>query len=317
MLNNKTFYNHHIRDAIIAFGRCFSGVQLVRVNPNDAAKNQTLDIPLTYAPKEKAIVRIEQDPELNNHVHTVLPCMSFEIVGFSYDGSRKLNRMSRVVNKNTITNNIITCVTTSGSTTLTSNGLFGNVLVDTHVEGIGIPAGAKVLSKASSSSLTLTAAATASGSSPRTFYVPKVNETFTPVPYNVSVSLYILTKSQEDNLQILEQILPAFTPEYTVSINAMPDLNLSNDLPIVLESVSMEDEYDGNFENRRFVTTTLTFTLKLNLFGGVKSTNAILRAIEKFSAVANLNDTLGSHETLTSVGTKPGQPIVDTWTSNF
>lgn len=318
MLNNP-FYNGHIRSAIIAFGRMFSGIQIVRVNPNDATKNQTIDIPLSYAPREKALVRINQDPTLTNQVHTVLPLMSFEILGFTYDASRKLNRMNRIQNKGGISYTSIMSYTVASSTTVTSSSLFANVTVGSKVTGAGIPANTLVASKASDSSLTLNHAATLTTSTPTslTFYVDTLKQTFTPVPYNLDVSLYILTKSQEDNLQIVEQILPVFTPEYTVSIEAMPDLNLQNDVPIVLNSVQMQDDYEGDFQTRRFVTTTLSFTLKLNLYGGVGQAGVITKTIEKFAAVKDLNDTLGAKEILTSIGTTKGGPITDTWTIEF
>ena len=102
-----------------------------------------------------------------------------------------------------------------------------------------------------------------------------VNYLYTPVPYNIDISLYILTKTQEDALQIIEQILPTFTPEYTLSINAVEDLHVVIDIPTVLNSVSVSDEYDGDFQTRRFVLHTLTFQMKVNLFGGIAGKNVI------------------------------------------
>ncbi len=311
------YYNSHIKSSIIAFGRMFSNMEIVRVNPDDASKNQTIKIPLSYAPKEKALVRLAQDPNLTQQVHTILPIMSFEITSFAYDASRKLNRMNRIQNKSTITHSNISCTTVNTSTTVTSSALFANILVGTKVTGTGIPANTVVATKTSASNITLNHAATVSGTPTLSFSVDALKQVFTPVPYNLSVSLYVLTKSQEDNLQIIEQILPAFTPEYTVSINAMPDLNLLNDLPIVLDSVSMEDTYEGDFQTRRFVTTTLAFTLKLNLYGGIGTGGVITKVIDNFSPVSNVNDTGGSKETFTSTGTVLGAATVDAWTTTF
>jgi len=112
--------------------------------------------------------------------------------------------------------------------------------------------------------------------------------TQSPVPYNVIINLYILTKTQEDALQILEQILPSFVPEYVVTINAIPEMNIIQDIPIILESVSVEDEYEGNFEKRRFVTHTLTFTAKMNLFGPILTGKSIYHTevdLEDFNGV--------------------------------
>lgn len=114
--------------------------------------------------------------------------------------------------------------------------------------------------------------------------VSSLNTLNSPVPYNLDISLYILTKTQEDALQIIEQILPTFTPEYTLSINAVPEMNVIQDIPIILNSISVQDDYDGDFTTRRFVTHTLTFTLKLNLFGNT-STSGIITTVN-----ANIND---------------------------
>jgi hypothetical protein len=98
---------------------------------------------------------------------------------------------------------------------------------------------------------------------------------YTPVPYNLDLSLYILTKTQEDGLQIIEQILPTFTPEYTLTINVVPDMNVKIDVPIVLNSVSVQDDYDGDFQTRRFVTHSLNFQMKINLFGPIAGQSVI------------------------------------------
>jgi hypothetical protein len=105
-----------------------------------------------------------------------------------------------------------------------------------------------------------------------------VSSMYTPVPYNLDLSLYILTKTQEDGLQIIEQILPTFTPEYTLSINVVPDMNVKIDVPIVLNSVSVQDDYDGDFQTRRFVTHSLNFQMKMNLFGPISGQGVIQTA---------------------------------------
>ena len=112
---------------------------------------------------------------------------------------------------------------------------------------------------------------------------------YTPVPYNLDISLYVLTKTQEDGLQIIEQILPTFTPEYTLAINAVPDMNVVKDIPVILNSVSVSDEYDGDFQTRRFVTHTLNFTLKTSLFGAV-SGQAVISQVEANIGLNNITD---------------------------
>jgi len=98
---------------------------------------------------------------------------------------------------------------------------------------------------------------------------------YAPVPYNIDISLYILTKTQEDAMQIIEQILPTFTPEYTLSINVVPEMNVKQDVPVILNSITVQDDYEGDFQTRRFVTHTLTFTLKTNLYGAVSGQGVI------------------------------------------
>jgi len=94
-----------------------------------------------------------------------------------------------------------------------------------------------------------------------------MNFNYTPVPYNLSFSLYSFTASAEAGLQIVEQILPFFQPDYTVTINAIPELNIKRDVPIVLNSVNYQDTYDGGYTTRRAVIYTLNFTAKTYLFG--------------------------------------------------
>ena len=222
MLSSNVFYHGLIRKTIVAFGSLFSDIYIDR-KQGDSVTGETiqrLQIPLAYAPKEKWIVRLDSDPNLEQHTYTTLPRMSFEILGYSYDSQRKLNRMQQ-----------IKC-------------------------GSG---------------------------------VDSMTYMYTPVPYNIEISLYVLTKTQEDGLQIIEQILPTFTPEYTLAINAVPDMNVKQDIPVILNSVSVSDEYDGDFQTRRFVTHTLNFTLKTSLFGAV-SGQAVISQVEANIGLNNITD---------------------------
>lgn len=98
----------------------------------------------------------------------------------------------------------------------------------------------------------------------------QVNSSFTPVPYDLKVTLYAVAKTQHDALQIFEQIIPTFTPTYTLSMKSMPELALTEDLPITLDSVEHEDDYaDGRFEQRRQIMFIFNFTLQLNYYGYV------------------------------------------------
>ena len=98
---------------------------------------------------------------------------------------------------------------------------------------------------------------------------------FMPVPYNVDFELYILAKNSDDALQIVEQILPYFQPEYTVTLREIPELDIIRDVPIVLNNISYEDDYEGDFTSRRSIIYTLSFTAKYYLYGPVTSTNVI------------------------------------------
>jgi len=102
---------------------------------------------------------------------------------------------------------------------------------------------------------------------------------YMPVPYNVSFSLYVLSKNSDDALQIVEQILPFFQPEYTLTINDMADMGIKRDVPIVLNSISYEDDYDGDFASRRSLIYTLNFTAKFYLYGPVTS-NSIIKTVQ-------------------------------------
>ena len=92
---------------------------------------------------------------------------------------------------------------------------------------------------------------------------------------NISFNLYSFTSSAEGGLQIIEQILPYFQPDYTVTVNIIPELNIKRDVPIILNSVNYEDIYDGSFANRRTVNYTLNFTAKTYLYGPIHTGRVI------------------------------------------
>lgn len=236
MLNNPPYYFGIIKKAIVAFGRMFSEIQIERMDETGAVI-QTINVPIAYGPKEKWLVRLEQDPSLDNNVNTILPRMAFEITGYSYDASRKVNKMTKVASYD--------------QTTLKTQ--------------------------------------------------------FSPVPYNLDIELSLLTKTTEDALAVVEQILPVFTPDYTLSINAIPDLNIANDVPIILNGVSFQDSYDGDFQSRREIIYTFNFTMKVNIFGSITSSGVIKKA----------NITLPNQPLDYFVKSNvPETFIIDTWTND-
>ncbi len=98
---------------------------------------------------------------------------------------------------------------------------------------------------------------------------------FMPVPYNLEFELYILSKNSDDALQIVEQILPYFQPDYTLTVNDMTDMGIKRDVPIVLNSITYEDDYEGDFATRRSIIYSMSFTSKFYLYGPVTSSGVI------------------------------------------
>ena len=203
------FYNESMRRMTIGFGQIFNNIQIKR--KDDTGKViQTIRVPLAYGPKEKFLVRLDQQSSLSNREFAItLPRMGFEISSISYDPTRKLTRIQKF-------------------------------------KQVKSAADGKVL-----------------------------DFNYTPVPYNISYNLYSFTASAEAGLQIIEQILPFFQPDFTVTINAIPTLNIKRDIPIILNSVNYEDTYSGDFTTRRAVIYTLNFTAKTYLFGPSTSQKVI------------------------------------------
>ncbi len=106
-----------------------------------------------------------------------------------------------------------------------------------------------------------------------------MNTMYNPVPYNFDFELFILVKNAEDGTQILEQVLPYFTPEFTVTVNTIPDMNIKADVPILLNSSSVADEYEGDLSTRRTITWTLSFTLKGFIYPNISS-GQVIKTIE-------------------------------------
>ena len=207
------FYNESMRRMTIAFGQIFNNIQIKRTDSTGAVV-QSIPVPLAYGPKEKFLVRLDQQADLENREFAiVLPRMSFEISEIKYDGSRKLTRVQKYKT------------------------------VKTDADG-------KIL-----------------------------NYNYTPVPYDISYNLNIFTATAESGLQIVEQILPFFQPDYTVTINQVPELNIKRDVPIILNTIQYEDSYNGSFTQRRAVIYTLSFTAKTYLYGPA-STQKVIKEVQ-------------------------------------
>ena len=109
----------------------------------------------------------------------------------------------------------------------------------------------------------------------------KAKKVFMPVPYNIGFELNILSKLNDDSLQIIEQILPYFQPHFNLTIDLVDSIGEKRDIPIILESVSFQDDYEGNFDSRRALIHTLSFMAKTYLFGPIAdSSDGLIRKVQ-------------------------------------
>ena len=112
-----------------------------------------------------------------------------------------------------------------------------------------------------------------------------------------------MAKQSDDALQIVEQILPFFQPDYTLTVNDMADMGIKRDVPIVLNSISYEDNYQGDFETRRALIYTLDFTAKFYLYGPVTS-QGVIKTVQ-VDQYADLPDASPKREQRYKVTPKP------------
>jgi len=128
----------------------------------------------------------------------------------------------------------------------------------------------------------------------------KLDTQFMPVPYNMDITLYAMAKNSDDALQIVEQILPYFQPDYTLTINDMVDMGIKKDVPIILTDVSYEDSYQGDFEARRAIIYTMSFTTKFFLYGPVTSSKVIKTVqVDQYSNLPDVTPTREQRYTVT------------------
>jgi len=208
MFSSTPFYFSLIRKYIILFGTLFNNIHISRTD-KDGNVTMIERVPITYGPKDKMLARVIQDPNIDRPTATYpLPMMAFEMTGFDYDGTRKLQTINRIA------------------------------IVNPDDKS-------------------------------------KNKYQYNPVPYNVGFRLSILVKNAEDGNKIVEQILPYFTPDWTTTVHLIPEMNVTMDIPVILNNVSLEDVYDGEFEKRRSMVWNLDFTLKGYIYGPVKSTKII------------------------------------------
>ena len=128
----------------------------------------------------------------------------------------------------------------------------------------------------------------------------KLDTQYMPVPYNMSITLYAMAKNSDDALQIVEQILPFFQPDYTLTINDMSDMGIKKDVPIILNSVDYEDSYQGDFVSRRAIIYTMSFSTKFFLYGPVTSSKVIKTVqVDQYSNLPDVTPTREQRYTVT------------------
>jgi hypothetical protein len=213
MLGHSIFYYHTVRKMVVAFGSLFQDIYIERQKKDGTDVEKHILVPLSYAPKQKWLNRILQNPKLESgNVAIDLPRMSFILDSLVYNPDRKLQ--STVYNESQI--------------------------------------------------------------SPQ----EKLKQ-YVPVPYDYNFSFFILTDNYDDGLQVIEQVLPFFKPEFTVTVNTIPELGIANDVPVVLNSTTIDDNYETGFEDKRLIVWTLGFVMQGWIYGPISEQGVIKRVYEE------------------------------------
>jgi hypothetical protein len=112
---------------------------------------------------------------------------------------------------------------------------------------------------------------------------------YLPVPYNLDFEVAIISKNNDDAVQILEQILPFFQPHFSITINMISQTDEKKDIPILLNGVTLQDDYEGDFRTRRTIIYTLTFTAKSYIYGPVTTSEVIKKVNVDIGTAINAN----------------------------
>jgi hypothetical protein len=113
----------------------------------------------------------------------------------------------------------------------------------------------------------------------------KLDFTYMPVPYDLNFNLYAYVRNADDGAQIMEQIVPYFGPEWVNQVRLIPEMSLVQDVPTILNTVSIEDTYEGDFDTRRALIYTFDFTVKGYFYGPVRRQGIIKRSQIDFGIV--------------------------------
>jgi len=138
---------------------------------------------------------------------------------------------------------------------------------------------------------------------------------YTDAPYNILFNLYIYVKNAEDATKIVEQILPYFTPDFTVSAHIIPEMSITKDIPVVLNNIGIEDQYDGAFTQRQVLIYTLSFSMKAHLYGPILN-KPVIKFVEKFIHVGNSQSIIEQLEIGERIASYPGLTANGDPTSN-
>jgi hypothetical protein len=147
----------------------------------------------------------------------------------------------------------------------------------------------------------------------------KLYTQFSPVPYDVGFELNVFAANSDDGLQIIEQILPYFQPDYTVTMIIDKDyMDTKRDIPFILESVNYDDSYEGSLTERRRITYTLKFTAKIYLYGPISS-SAIIRKVsaDLYTDLQAKNPSRSERVTVTPNPTSADKDDVYTYTDTL
>ena len=306
----KHFYNKNIRNIIVLFGTVFNDITVKRTTTSGEVQKQ-FKVPIAYGPAKKYLTILEQG-QLNRDAKKstlTLPRMSFEIATMTYDATRKLQTKKRMREAKPL-GTIDSIKVTNGGSGYTS---VPTVVVQ-NLAGSIPPTTTAVLGTGTNSDKVVSVTVSTSGSGYKTrpnisfsggggsgaraeanldASTTTVVTGYTPVPYNFDIDLSIMVKNSDDGAQILEQILPYFTPEFHVTLNELSTLGVKRDIPIVLTAMNTEDTYEGDFITRRALIHTLSFTVQGYLYGPTQD-QGIIREVDA-NVGANFNDRIDSN----------------------
>ena len=295
------FYNKNIRNIVILFGTVFNDIGVRRVTSAGVVQEE-FKVPIAYGPSEKYLVRLRQATDVSKgKVGITLPRMSFEFTSITYDPARKLQTTKRhkaIKSLGTVEGiNLVsggsgyTSVPTvkfsgGGATTqatATATVVDGSITIALDTGGAGYTSTPTI-------NITGGGGANASATANLDVNTSVFASVYNPVPYNFDFTLSVMVKNSDDGTQILEQILPYFTPEYHVTMNEMSALGIKRDIPIIFTGLSTEDSYEGDFISRRALIHTLSFVVQGFLYGPT-SDMGIIRTVDvnKYNATVSSN----------------------------